>query len=157
MKTHWKKLTNPDYIGAYSLNENENRTVEITSVSREMIVGAGGKKEECTVAFLKAEKPMILNVTNCKTITKVLKTPFIEEWAGKSITIYAEIIHAFGDTVSALRVRTTTSLPELIPTNTTQWRGAIEALKSGKFTMAQIKTKYTLSDENEKALIVATT
>ena len=152
MKTHWKKLTNPDYLGAYSLNEGEQRTVEIIKVSREMITGPDGKKEECTVAFLKAEKPMILNKTNCKIITKVLKTPYIEEWAGKSIVLYSEKVKAFGEMVDALRVKDApATLPELLP-NTPAWKSAIDALKNG-YTMTKIRTKYIVSEENEMELI----
>ena len=33
---------------------------------------------------------MILNVTNCKTISKLLKTPYIERWAGHRIQIYVD-------------------------------------------------------------------
>jgi len=154
-QTHWKKLTNPDYIGAYSLNEGEERTVEIIKVSREMIMGSDGKKEECTVAFLKAEKPFILNVTNCKTITKILGTPYIENWAGKRIVIYVERIKAFGEYVDALRVKDKPAeLPQLLP-NTKQWTGAIAALKSGQWDINKIKTQFSLSIENEKLLITA--
>jgi hypothetical protein len=40
-----------------------------------------------------------------KIITKVLETPFIEEWAGKSIIIYSAKIRAFGESMEALRVK----------------------------------------------------
>ena len=76
-KTHYKRLMNPDYIGAYSLNEGEDLTVVIAHVAREVITGTGGKKEECTVAHLKGQKPMILNSTNQKSIAK-LYGPYIE-------------------------------------------------------------------------------
>ncbi len=88
MKTHWKKLTNPNYIGAYSMPEGKDLTVEITDVKREVVKGEGGKTDECTVLYLKDSKPMILNVTNSKMISKVHNTPFIEEWIGKKITLY---------------------------------------------------------------------
>jgi len=69
-KTHWKKLENPDYIGAYSLEQGKDLTVQIENVKRELITGTGGKKEECTVAALKGQKPFIINRTNAKTISK---------------------------------------------------------------------------------------
>ena len=53
MKTHWKKLTNPNYIGAYSMPEGKDLTVEITDVKREVVKGEGGKTDECTVLYLK--------------------------------------------------------------------------------------------------------
>ena len=105
MKTHWKKTFNPDYIGAYVLEPGEEKTVTITKVVNEMVVGQNGKKEECTVAYLQNEKPFILNRTNCKTITKLYDTPYIEEWSGKSVIIYADKVNAFGEQVEALRIR----------------------------------------------------
>ena len=105
-KTHWKKLTNPLYVGACDLQPNQEVTITIESVKKEMVTGAEGKKEECIVArFKDAKKPMILNKTNCKIITKNLKTPYIEEWTGKQITIYVSKVKAFGDVVEALRVK----------------------------------------------------
>ena len=109
--THWKKLINPDYLGAYSLDPGKDMVLTIREVRKEMITGADGKKEECIVCYWQEEqKPMILNVTNCKTISKLLKTPYIERWAGHRIQIGAEMVSAFGEKVEALRVRK--SLPE---------------------------------------------
>ena len=103
-QTHWKKLINPDYIGAYALDPGKDLNVQISTVKREMVTGADGKKEECTVAYLVGQKPMILNVTNCKSIEK-LYGPYIEEWSGKFITLYVSKVRAFGETVDALRIR----------------------------------------------------
>ncbi len=105
-KTHWKKLHNPDYLGAYALDPGQEPVYTIRSVQKETVTGSDGKKEECTVVrFSENVKPMILNVTNAKTIEKIYKTPFIEEWAGKKIKIYATEVKAFGDAVDALRIR----------------------------------------------------
>lgn len=110
-ETHWKKLINPDYLGAYSLDPGKDMILTIRQVNKEMVTGADGKKEECIVCYWQEEqKPMILNVTNCKMIAKLLKTPYIERWAGHRIQIGAEVVSAFGEKVEALRVRKT--LPE---------------------------------------------
>lgn len=103
--THWKKLTNPNYLGAYSLQPNESRVVTIVEVKREIITGMEGKKEECTIAYLKGEKPMILNSTNSKRIERITGTPFIENWKGAEVMVYAEKIKAFGELVDALRIK----------------------------------------------------
>ena len=109
--THWKKLINPDYLGAYSLDPGKDMVLTIRQVKKEMITGTDGKKEECIVCYWQEDqKPMILNVTNCKMISKLLKTPYIEHWAGHRIQIGAEMVSAFGEKVEALRVRKT--LPE---------------------------------------------
>ena len=110
-ETHWKKLINPDYLGAYSLDPGKDMVLTIKVVRKEMVTGADGKKEECIVCYWQEEqKPMILNVTNCKMIAKLLKTPYIERWAGHRIQIGSEVVSAFGEKVEALRVRNT--LPE---------------------------------------------
>lgn len=107
MKTHWKKLTNPDYLGAYALDQGKDIVLTIGYVREEKVTGADGKKDDCVVCHFSERdvKPMILNTTNMKTITKLFGTPYIEEWAGKRIQIGVERVKAFGDVVDALRVR----------------------------------------------------
>lgn len=107
-KTHWKKLENPDYLGSYALMPGQDLIAQIKSVGQEEVYNpSSGKKDTCTVAHFTdpAIKPMILNVTNCKTIHKLYDTPFIEDWAGKYIAIYIAKVKAFGDVVEALRIK----------------------------------------------------
>lgn len=107
-KTHWKKLDNPDYLGAYALHPGQDLIVQIKSVGQEEVYNpTSNKKETCTVAHFTDRniKPMILNVTNCKTISKLYDTPYIEDWQGKYIALYIAKVKAFGETVEALRVR----------------------------------------------------
>ena len=104
-ETHWKRLINPDYLGAYSLEAGNDMILTIKSVKREMITGTGGKKEECPVChWQENQKPMILNVTNMKSIAKMYG-PYIENWAGKRVQIYASTTKFGGDTVECLRIR----------------------------------------------------
>lgn len=151
-KTHYRRLVNPHYIGAYSLDPGQELNVTIEKVIREQVAGPDGKKEECTVAYLKGQKPFILNATNSKTISKALKSPYIEDWAGKTITLYAAKIKAFGEELEALRVRPTApTKPELTPTHP-KWAGAVQALKAGNTTLDAIKAAYVLSETNEAQL-----
>lgn len=104
-ETHWKKLTNPDYLGSYAFDPGEEKIVTIESVGLENVMGAEGRTSECIVAHLAGEKPLILNKTNCKAITKLLKTPYIEEWAGHRIVLAVQTVRAFGEDVEAVRVK----------------------------------------------------
>ena len=104
-KTHWKQLINVEYIGAYSLENGADKAITIEKVVRELVKGTGGKKEECTVAYLRGEKPFIVNRTNAKMITKLVGSPYIEDWAGRTVTVYATTTQVAGDTVECLRVR----------------------------------------------------
>jgi hypothetical protein len=151
--THWKKLTNPNYLGSYSLNPGEDLTVKIIRVQKELVTGSGGEKEECIVASLENQKPLILNKTNCKTIEKLVGSPYIEDWSGKKITLYAEKVKAFGEVVDALRVRKQVAddREELTPTSN-RWTGAVEALVNGKCDMNLIKRNFKLDKANEELL-----
>lgn len=107
--THWKKLTNPNYIGSHDFQPGQELTVVIESVSNEMVKcfdGKGIKEESCIVAKLRgAKKPLILNKTNCKIISRNLDTPYIEQWSGSSITLYVAKVKAFGESVEAIRIK----------------------------------------------------
>ena len=106
-KTHWKKMTNPNYLGAYSIEDGRDLILTIAYVRQEDVIGSDGKKEECAVCHWKERnyKPMILNVTNMKTIAKVVGSPYIEDWPGHRIQIGTEQVRAFGTITDALRVR----------------------------------------------------
>ena len=104
--THWKKLTNPSYLGAYSLDDGKDIVLTIREARQEGVVGSDGKKEECIVCYWQEnEKPMILNVTNCKVIAKLAGSPYIEKWPGTAVQIGTEKVRAFGTVTDALRIR----------------------------------------------------
>ena len=103
--THWRKLTNPNYIGSEIMQPGQELKLTIEKVQKEQVKTAEGT-QECIVAYFKGgQKGMIINKTNAKIITKILDTPYIEQWAGKSIIIYAAKVRAFGEMVEALRVK----------------------------------------------------
>lgn len=154
-KTHFKKLKNPNYLGSWDLADSEGKfnpiTVTMQTVSKEQVHDGQGGQEECVVLRIAGMKPMILNSTNLKAISK-LYGPFIEDWAGKRITIEAKRIKAFGDTHDALRVSTTApTKPKLTP-HSPEWAKAFEAVKSKTASLTQIKSKYDLSPDDERTL-----
>lgn len=150
-KTHWKKLVNPEYIGAYSLEDGKDLTVSIEKVIREMVTGDGGKKEECTVAYLVGHKPLILNRTNAKTITKIYNSPYIEDWSGKKITLYATTTRVAGETVECLRIRPTVSKEEDF---TKEIEAECTKLRQCK-TLDELKTVYSSLKHNADIKVVS--
>lgn len=147
-KTHWKRLINPDYIGVYALPPGMDMTVEITSVGREKVVVSGGKKEDHTVVRLKGQKPFILNSTNSKSIAR-LYGPYIEDWAGKRITLFASTTKLAGETVECLRIRP--SVTEKQKPNITDARldAAIASIKAGDYTVEKLNAHFFLTLEQE--------
>ena len=145
IKTHWKKLTDPNFLGAYDFQPNEKRVVTIKEVVQDSIKGHDGKDEDCIICSFTEGKPMILNVTNCKAIAKAHGTNFIEEWAGLKITLFTMMVSAFGSNVEALRVEQTAPKGKPILSDDRLIK-AIKAIKDGKITVESIKTDYKLTD-----------
>ena len=108
-KTPWKKIvSDPIYIGEADFEEGEEKIATIDRVAAGVKVkSAEGTSEKSVVYFREKEiKPMILNVARSKAISKVANSRFVEDWAGVPIQLYVEDgIKAFGDIVSAVRVR----------------------------------------------------
>ena len=99
---------NPNYMGSWDLEELPNREVTLTieRIVDEDVV-TNGKTEVCTTCHWTdaAYKPMILNVSNKKTIAKLYKTKDTEKLRGKSVIIGIERVKAFGGIHDALRIR----------------------------------------------------
>lgn len=99
---------NPNYLGSWDLDEMPNREVTLTieKIVDDKVI-ADGRNETCTLCYWtdKNFKPMILNVTNKKTLCKLYKTKDTEKLKGKSVIIGIERVKAFGDIYEALRFR----------------------------------------------------
>lgn len=104
--THWKALTNPNYIGAYAFQPNEEKIGTIKTAQNEEVTGTDGQKTMCIVVHFEEPelKPLIMNKTNCKMMGK-LYSPYLEEWTGKAIIMAIQKVNAFGDVVDAVRIR----------------------------------------------------
>ena len=100
---------NPNYLGSWDIEEQPNRelTLTIANIKDEGVVGGDGREALCTLCYWNetAYKPMILNITNKKTIAKLYKTTDTEKLKGKALTIGIEKVKAFGSIYDALRIR----------------------------------------------------
>ena len=153
-KTHWKKLTNPDYLGAYDFADGEQRLVTVKSVEQKTIKSERGDEQEITINFVEAYKPMIINATNAKTIAKISGSNFIEDWTGLQFYILVKKVKAFGDVVDALRIsseKVVKKLPTLI-VGDANFEKIKTALKEKKFSIDDVKKKYSFTKETEDAL-----
>lgn len=102
-----KMGANPNYLGSWDLDELPNREIVLTIKSfRDEKVVNGGKNDTCTVCYFEQPvKPMILNITNKKTLCKLYKTKDTEKLTGKNVLIGVDSVSAFGDVFDALRIR----------------------------------------------------
>jgi len=151
--THWRRLVNTAYIGAYSMpTDGSNIVLTIKNVVREKVKGENGKEEECTVAYFQEDsKPMILNRTNCKAITTAYKTPYIEQWAGCKVEITVANVKVAGETVEALRILPKVPAKPVLKKDTDAYTKALAFVKGGG-DIAKVKEKYDIDAATLKAI-----
>ncbi len=152
-KTHWKKMTDTNFLGSWDV-EGEKLVATIVDVTEEMLKASPTQPEEkCIVAQLKGLKPMILNKTNCRAIEKRRGSAFVEDWKGQEITIYVAKVKAFGEMHDALRIE------DFAPKKKAKsnfkeggYEKAIDAIFNGKTTDDKIISLYNVTAEQEKQL-----
>jgi hypothetical protein len=159
MKTHFKKLRNPAYLGSWDLQNEQDTysplTLTIAGVTKETVHDGSGRPdsaEECTVVKFTTHKPMVANSTNCRAISKALGSPFIEDWKGKRITIEVKKIKAFGEFHDALRVSATAPAKEALTPAHPRFEAAKKAIAEGKTTLEAVQATFTIDAETLKLL-----
>lgn len=157
-KTHWKTQFNYDYLGTYSLPDGKDIVLTIQRATKQDVIGNDGKKEQLLVCHFKENvKPMIINRTNCKTITKVIGSPYLEDWTDKLIQVGAVSVKAFGDVVDALRVRPFAPKPVqpeklTVETGTAVWNNIVKLIQQGR-KVEEAQTKYIFTKEQVRELM----
>ncbi len=104
---HWKKLvSDPKYLGAADLEGMKEIAGTIAGMTKEMVQNTSGRVEKTVLHFEENMKPLVLNATNSKIITKLAGTPMVEGWKGIKIQLYFDPKVKFaGDMVGGVRVR----------------------------------------------------
>jgi len=148
-ETHWKKNFDYKYTGAYEMLPGETKTIKLTRLCKEEVMSSNGKKQLCLVGYFEGQKkPMVINKTNCKIISKMYG-PFIENWIGKSIIIYTEEGQAFGEITALLKVK------HSIPKNNTQSFDKYFDQIAKCTTLDQLKNIYLSFSPEIKAVTLA--
>lgn len=103
---HWKKTTNPTYLGSWDFDDGKDMIVQVKDLKQDMIQTQTGGREEKTVMYFEGDvKPLILNKTNMKAIEKSTGSAYLDEWVGKKLQLYVAAVSAFGEMTMAVRVR----------------------------------------------------
>jgi hypothetical protein len=145
---HWKEATGSRYIGAYAI-EDELK-VKIISIAVEEVSSANGRIDNCIVAQLDGNnKPFIINKTNSKTISEIASSPYIEDWVGKEIILFATTTNLKGEVVETLRVRKPKTV---LDEKHDSFKQIQEAIKKGSYNIEQIEKKYEITPEIKKLL-----
>ncbi len=156
------KYRKATHLAGVDVDLMDNKIVTIKKCWYETQVNVSGNKTNgYFLSFVEDFKDMVVNSSNRKTIINIVKNtkqlPTKEarntkSWEGLRIELYFdETVTMMGKVTGGIRIKAHAPvLPELLP-NTPQWDKVVEAL-AGVYTMDQIKTKYSISNENEKLL-----
>lgn len=150
MKTHFKKLKNPNYLGAWDLMDSEGKVqniiLTVKETKKEFVFDGKGGNEECVVLHFEERKPMVMNATNLRTIAKVTGSPFVEDWVGQKVEITVKQVKAFGEMHQALRISPIKPVEKTKPFFT---EANFEKAKAANATIDQIKKSYDITPEVE--------
>lgn len=105
--THWRKLTDPNYLGAWDITPGVDLVLTIKKVNFQKVMSPEGNSETKPVLLFEEDyKPMVLGAkVNYRAIEKATGSPYYEQWQGKQIAIYTEHGKWFGKEQDALRIR----------------------------------------------------
>lgn len=145
-KTHWRKLKDTNYLGSWDVVNNE-LILTIKSITTENVQSPDGKTEQLPVMnFNENYKPMILNATNFKNLSKALNSNFIEDWIGKKISIYVTSVKAFGSITDALRIKPNAPKTEkpLLTVDHAKYSEIMSKLQSGETTVETVSQYFEL-------------
>jgi hypothetical protein len=104
---HWRHMMSSDKLHAADLMGKEH-TVVIEKVMQGEYPDLEDPKKKLLkpdVYFRGKKKPLGLNSTNARTISKVLGSPRTEDWIGKAITLYPTTTRAFGEEHECIRIK----------------------------------------------------
>jgi hypothetical protein len=147
--THWKNLfpNKMQLLGSQNLNEGEELIAEIHSVSTNEIKNKDGKTEIVPILTFTNAPPMVLNITNTRSIASLYGERY-DQWAGKSIQVFAVQVKAFGQVGMALRVR------EVIPQTKEDLSTFENKINSCK-TLDELKNTFTAIPKHLKTRLIA--
>lgn len=160
-QTHYRKVFKSDHLGSADLEDYQeqghNLVFTIANVRQEKGAKVAGKRVDANIAYFSEPgvKPLVLNATNSKTLSKIAGSVFVENWCNIPVQLYIDKNVKFaGETVTGVRISprpVKAQLPEIRP-GTKQWDNAKAAYKrDGNFDA--VFKRATISQQNQKVII----
>ena len=104
-KTHWRKNFDYRFLSGEELPGEIIVTIERVTTEEAFNPSSNSKEQVLAVYFKGAKKGIVLNKTNAKAITKVVGSPYQEDWIGEKIIIYPKSGKFFGEAMQVVRVK----------------------------------------------------
>ena len=110
-KTHYRKVFKSDHLGIADLEdfqeEGKGLVFTISQVRQEIGVAVAGRKGNFNIAyFIEDIKPLVLNATNSKVLSKISGSVFVQEWVNIKVELYIKAdVKMKGETVGGVRIK----------------------------------------------------
>ena len=153
-KTNVRALTNPDYMGAYSMDDGNYGYIEIPAILKRIeqkeVTDPTGKKKMAIVGYTDQPKPFILNKHSQKVCGQLAKSGYKEDWVNLPIVFYVAPNKSPQGMVDALWIKQGKSIAPIVDYSKQ------EAVLLTCTTLDDLKAVYTSFTKSEQIATVAT-
>ena len=117
MKTHYRTVAKSDHLSSADLEDMIEKGMDliftIKEVRQQFGATVAGQKIDANIAYFNESiKPLVLNATNGKVLSKFANSGFIEDWAGLDIELFIDHNVKFkGTVVDGVRIKKTKPAP----------------------------------------------
>jgi hypothetical protein len=102
--THWRKLRNEKYLGAWDFEHGKEYKFLISKVQSEKIPSRTGGEDLRPVIYTSTSpKGIVLNVTNAKMV-EILYGSEIENWSNKTVIVTIRKEKVKGEMIDVIRL-----------------------------------------------------
>jgi len=160
-KTHFKKVFNSPYLSSSDIVEPTTLTIARVVVEKDKTKKTKDSFNTCyfvekEIRKGEALKPLILNVTNSKTIAKLVGSPFIDDWANSPVTVYVDNnVKNRGQIVDGLRISPVPPVTErqwLTKDNAQGWANAVQSCRANG-NLNEVIKHVSISQEDAELII----
>jgi len=157
-QTHYRKVFKSDHLGVADLEEFLEKgsplIFTVSHVNQEMNAKVAGKKINANIAYFEESiKPLVLNATNSKTMSKLTGSSFVENWGNLTIQLYIDRdARLMGEVVGGVRVSpkvVRTQKPVITKDTPQKWDNAKKAfIRDGNFDKVLARADISQDDQN---------
>lgn len=152
--THYRKVFKSDHLGVVDLEEFTEKGSDliftISHVNQEKGARVAGRKINANIAYFnEGIKPLVLNATNSKVLSKLANSCFVENWKNVTVQLFIDPTASLkGEVVGGVRINPTQVMKkQFITKDSPQFNNVISAYKrDGNFNA--VLSKANLSNED---------
>ena len=159
--TNYRNVYKSDHLGAVDLEDliesGKDLIFTIKHVKQELNTKVAGKRIDANIAyFVEDIKPLVLNATNARIISRFAKSTHVEKWNNITIELYIDHnVNFKGSIVDGVRVKLqqpTEKKSHLKRINKVTFDKLITALSKGTYTEEEARKIYVFSEDQEKVI-----